>query len=127
MSRVGTLGDNPINESLNGWIKEELFMDFQLNECHGREEVLGCIERYIKYYNSKRPSWALNYDTPDNYYKRFMNGEIVRKKLLKIVYFRKSQKAGKSIVSPLLKMKLSFKHFFCPLFLTSTCGRVTRV
>lgn len=83
MSRVGTPGDNPINESLNGWIKEEMFVDFKLDECHGREEVIGCITRYVEYYNSKRPSWALNYDTPDNFYKRFMNGEIKRKETFK--------------------------------------------
>ena len=28
MSRAGTPTDNPIIESLNGWIKEELFLDF---------------------------------------------------------------------------------------------------
>ena len=31
-------------------------------------------------YNERRPSWALNYNTPNNYYKRFMNGEIEDKK-----------------------------------------------
>ena len=30
MSRVGTPTDNPIIEALNGWIKEELFLDFDL-------------------------------------------------------------------------------------------------
>ena len=29
MSRAGKPTDNPVNESLNGWIKEELFMDFK--------------------------------------------------------------------------------------------------
>ena len=33
MSRAGTPTDNPVNESLNGWIKEELFMDFHLDDC----------------------------------------------------------------------------------------------
>ena len=30
MSRPGTPTDNPVNESLNGWIKDELFIDFDL-------------------------------------------------------------------------------------------------
>ena len=69
-------GDNPVNESLNGWIKEELFNDFHLKKCNNREEVEQYIRKYVVYYNSKRPSWALNYDTPDNYFRRFMKGEI---------------------------------------------------
>lgn len=28
MSQTGTPTDNPVNESLNGWIKEESFIDF---------------------------------------------------------------------------------------------------
>ncbi|MBQ2310138.1 MAG: transposase family protein, partial [Erysipelotrichales bacterium] len=32
MSRAGTPTDNPVNESLNGWIKEELFLDFHLRD-----------------------------------------------------------------------------------------------
>lgn len=30
MSRAGTSTDNQINESLNSWIKEELFIDFYI-------------------------------------------------------------------------------------------------
>ena len=30
MSRVAAPTDNPINESLNGWIKQELYLDFGL-------------------------------------------------------------------------------------------------
>lgn len=30
MSRAGKPTDNPVNESLNGWMKEELFMDFKI-------------------------------------------------------------------------------------------------
>lgn len=36
MSRAGKPTDNPVNESLNGWIKEELFIDFKLNEYSDR-------------------------------------------------------------------------------------------
>lgn len=61
MSRAGTPTDNPINESLNGWIKEELFIDFNLKNC---KDVPKLIEEYIYYYNNERPSYALNYKTP---------------------------------------------------------------
>ncbi|MGD9761603.1 MAG: hypothetical protein AB7U52_04130 [Candidatus Izemoplasmatales bacterium] len=32
MSRAGTPTDNPVDESLNGWIKEELFLDFNIGK-----------------------------------------------------------------------------------------------
>jgi len=79
MSRAGKPTDNPVNESLNGWIKEELMMDFHLGDCSCREDVGSVISRYVEFYNSRRPSWALGYDSPDNYYRRFMAGEIERK------------------------------------------------
>ena len=56
--------DNPINESLNGWIKEELFIDFDLKHC---SDVPKLIEEYVYYYNYERPSYALNYKTPIQY------------------------------------------------------------
>ena len=61
MSRAGTPTDNPVNESLNGWIKEELFLDFDLKNC---EDVPKLIEEYTYYFNNERPSYALNYKTP---------------------------------------------------------------
>jgi transposase InsO family protein len=64
MSRAGTPTDNPVNESLNGWIKEELFIDFDLKQC---DNVLDLIQLYINYYNNERPSYALNYKTPIQY------------------------------------------------------------
>ena len=54
------LTDNPVNESLNGWIKEELFIDFDLKYS---ENVPNLIKLYIDYYNNERPSYALNYKT----------------------------------------------------------------
>ena len=48
MSRAGTPTDNPIDESLNGWIKDELFIDFNLKKC---DDVLSLIKEYIYYYN----------------------------------------------------------------------------
>ena len=44
MSRAGKPTDNPVNESLNGWIKEELFMDFKVDKCRSREEFIAVIE-----------------------------------------------------------------------------------
>ena len=64
MSRAGTPTDNPVNESLNGWIKEELIIDFNLKRCG---DVPKLIEEYIYYYNNERPSYALKYKTPIQY------------------------------------------------------------
>ena len=61
MSRAGTPTDNPVNESLNGWIKEELYIDFDLKHCNNVQKL---IEEYIFYYNNERPSYALKYKTP---------------------------------------------------------------
>jgi len=79
-SRVGKPTDNPVSESLNGWIKEELFLDFGLYDA---DDVAATVVEYIKFYNSRRPSYSLGYDTPDNYYRRFMVGEIERKDTFK--------------------------------------------
>jgi len=64
MSRAGTPTDNPVNESLNGWIKEELFIDFKLKESDNVHET---IKDYVFYYNNIRPSYALRYKTPIQY------------------------------------------------------------
>lgn len=61
MSRAGTPTDNPVNESLNGWIKEELFIDFNLKDC---DDVPKLIEEYIHYFNNNRPAYSLEYKTP---------------------------------------------------------------
>jgi len=79
-SRAGKPTDNPVNESLNGWIKEELFIDFGLYES---DDVVSTIDEYIEFYNTKRPSYSLGYDTPDNYYRRFLEGEIEKKDTFK--------------------------------------------
>lgn len=64
MSRAGTPTDNPVNESLNGWIKEELMIDFNLKNC---DDVPKLIKEYINYYNNERPFYSLNYKTPIQY------------------------------------------------------------
>ena len=60
MSRSGTPTDNPVNESLNGWVKEELFIDFDLKHC---KDVPNLIKLYINYYNNERLCYSLNYKT----------------------------------------------------------------
>jgi len=76
MSRAGKPTDNPVNEALNGWIKEELYMDFKLGECRNKEQIRDVITAYVSFYNAKRPCYAIGYDTPDNYYRRFQRGDI---------------------------------------------------
>ena len=49
MSRAGTPTDNPIDESINGWIKEELFIDFNLKKC---DNVLSLIETLRQQFKS---------------------------------------------------------------------------
>ncbi len=82
MSRAGKPTDNPVNEALNGWIKEELYLDFRIHECSNSDNGYFIRERigdYVSYYNEERPCFAIGYDTPDNYYNRFQNGSIERK------------------------------------------------
>lgn len=61
MSRAGTPTDNPVNESLNGWIKEELFVDFKLNKS---DNIYKTLDEYVYYYNNERPAYSLKYKTP---------------------------------------------------------------
>lgn len=74
-SRAGKPTDNPVNESLNGWIKEELFCDFGLYDA-GDWKVPGLIDEYTAWYNADRPCWSLGYMTPDDYLKAFDDGGI---------------------------------------------------
>lgn len=64
MSRVGTPTDNPIIEALNGWIKEELFLDFDL--AHAKD-VPALLDRYVEYFNNRRSAAALGYKSPVQY------------------------------------------------------------
>ena len=78
-SRAGKPTDNPVNESLNGWIKEELLVDFHLADARGFREAAEVIERYVEWYNSERPCWSLGYMTPRAYYEAFMAGDVERR------------------------------------------------
>lgn len=109
MSRAGKPTDNPVNEALNGWIKEELIIDFNLDRCRRVEDVKEVIDRYVKYYNEQRPCYAIGYDTPANYRRRFNKGEIPRKDTFskrqpspfpKFVGKRKEKNAEKTSLSP---------------------------
>ena len=102
MSRAGKPTDNPVNESLNGWIKEELFIDFKLSKSL---DVAETIEHYIFYYNNERPCYSIGYETPAKYYEQYKNGKLEKKdtfenrvltEVPKFVQKRKADAAKKS-------------------------------
>ena len=64
MSRAGTPTDNPVIESKNGWIKKEMYIDFDINNYNTVQDF---IEDIVYDNNYLRPSYALNYKTPDEY------------------------------------------------------------
>ena len=58
MSREGTPTDNPIIEALNGWMKEELYLDFGLATAEDVPSLLD--ELYItSITDGLRPPWAI--------------------------------------------------------------------
>ncbi len=61
MSRVGTPTDNPIIESLIGWIKEELYLDFDLRHT---DDLVGTLDCFVTYFNNHRLAAALGYKSP---------------------------------------------------------------
>ena len=64
MSRAGTPTDNAAMESINCWIKSELFMDLHVT---GEKPVEQEIDDYIMFFNEERPAYSLNYLTPKQY------------------------------------------------------------
>jgi len=64
MSRAGTPTDNGAMESINGWIKTEMFIDFNIKET---DDVEAFIKDYLVYFNEQRPAYSLNYLTPKQY------------------------------------------------------------
>jgi putative transposase len=64
---------------LNGWIKEELLIDFKLERYRTKGEVKVLLGRYVKFYNEQRPCWAIGYDIPNNYRRRFYKGKLEHK------------------------------------------------
>lgn len=61
MSKPGKPTENGAMEAINGWIKEELFLDFNINSSN---DIFSEIDKYIYYFNYQRPQSALNYLTP---------------------------------------------------------------
>ena len=61
MSKPGTPTENGAMEAINGWIKEELFIDFKISSSN---DIFKEIENYIHYFNFERPQAALKYLTP---------------------------------------------------------------
>ena len=64
MSRAGTPTDNAAMESINGWIKAEMFTDLHIT---GERPVTDEIDDYIIFFNEERPAYALGYLTPKQY------------------------------------------------------------
>ena len=64
MSRAGTPTDNPVIESKNGWLKKEMYIDFDINNYSTVQEF---IKEIVEDNNNYRPSYALNYKTPVEY------------------------------------------------------------
>lgn len=61
MSNPGSPTENGAMEAINGWIKEELFIDFNINSSN---DIFSEIDNYIYYFNNERPQASLNYLTP---------------------------------------------------------------
>ena len=64
MSRGGTPTDNPIIEALNGWIKDELYLDWDLAHT---KNVPKLLNKYVEFFNHTRPAAALGYKSPVQY------------------------------------------------------------
>ena len=64
MSRAGTPTDNAAMEAINGWVKDELFIDFKISDS---DNPVKTIDEYIVFFNEKRPAYALSYMTPLEY------------------------------------------------------------
>ncbi|MDD4183827.1 MAG: IS3 family transposase [Candidatus Izemoplasmatales bacterium] len=61
MSRVGTPTDNPVIEAINGWIKDDLRIDFDIRNS---KDPIKTIEEYIWYFNNVRFAHRLKYKAP---------------------------------------------------------------
>ena len=61
MSRAGVPTDNPIIESINGWIKAEIYSEGWHRKYDNVEDM---IRAYVDYYNNERPAYALKYKSP---------------------------------------------------------------
>ena len=64
MPRAGTPADNASVEAIDGWIKEEFFADFKINNLY---DSIKNIDEYIYFFNNKRPAYSLNHMTTIQY------------------------------------------------------------
>ena len=62
MSRARRPTDNAAMETINGWVKEEMFAVFRADG--GGGDVPALVERYVRFFNEGRPSYALGHMTP---------------------------------------------------------------
>lgn len=70
MSRAGTPTDNAAMESVNGWIKAEMFMDLHVT---GEKSIAEEGDDYIHFFNEYRPAYTLGYLTPKQYRERHIS------------------------------------------------------
>jgi putative transposase len=64
MSRAGTPTDNPIIESINGWIKCELYLDYKPSNY---DSIEAFMKEYIYHFNYERPAYKLKYKSPADF------------------------------------------------------------
>ena len=76
MSRPGKPTDNPVNESLNGWIKEELLTDFHIDRLRNEYDIARAFGQYVEYWNTQRPCYAIAYHTPKQYFDLYRQGKL---------------------------------------------------
>ena len=70
MSRAGTPTDNASMESVNGWIKTEMFMDLHVT---GEKSIAEEVDDYIHFFNEYRPAYTLGYLMPKQYRERHIS------------------------------------------------------
>ena len=94
MSRAGTPTDNGAMEAINGWVKEEMFADFRIGEC---EDVPEFVNKYVRFFNEERPSYALGYLTPKAFKELYSKDPSkAPKKPSKVAYEKKQAKIEES-------------------------------
>lgn len=64
MSRAGMPTDNPIIESKDGWLKKEMYIDFNQDDYETVEDYINAI---MYDHNYLSPCYTLNYKTPIEY------------------------------------------------------------